>query len=63
MFENYSENFKTYKEQFGLFASLLSEYNKKYNLTSICDIKEVYIKHFLDSILPKDCFSDKASVI
>ena len=37
------------KEQFELYFALLTEYNKKFNLTAITDKKEVYLKHFLDS--------------
>ncbi|MEG2983939.1 MAG: 16S rRNA (guanine(527)-N(7))-methyltransferase RsmG [Peptostreptococcaceae bacterium] len=37
------ENFKTYRD-------ILVDWNQKMNLTGIEDEKEVYIKHFLDSI-------------
>lgn len=50
-------------EKFALFRNLLSEYNEKYNLTAINDEKEVYIKHFLDSILPEEYFSSGANVV
>lgn len=36
-------SFETYK-------SLLQEYNKKFNLTSIIEDKEIYLKHFYDSL-------------
>ena len=52
-----------FKEKFGIFAKLLSEYNQKYNLTAIRDEKEVYIKHFLDSILPENYFTNGAKVV
>ena len=52
-----------FREKFSLFAKLLSEYNEKYNLTAICDENEVYIKHFLDSVLPESYFSCGASVV
>ena len=35
---------------FEKYYTFLVEENKKYNLTSITDKKEVYIKHFLDSL-------------
>lgn len=37
--------------QFNLYANYLIEENKKYNLTSITNMEDVYIKHFLDSLL------------
>lgn len=37
--------------QFEIFYKLLIEENEKYNLTAITERKDVYIKHFLDSIL------------
>lgn len=52
-----------FKEKFEIFRNLLSEYNEKYNLTSIIDEKEVYVKHFLDSILPENYFSNGAKVV
>lgn len=54
---------ENFKNKFEIFRNLLKEYNEKYNLTSITDEKEVYIKHFLDSILPENNFSYGASVI
>ncbi len=52
-----------FKEKFEIFKNLLTEYNGKYNLTSITDEKEVYIKHFLDSVLPENNFFHGANVI
>lgn len=37
-------------EQFDKYFNLLVEWNEKMNLTSITDKKEVYLKHFYDSI-------------
>lgn len=45
-----------------IFKNLLSEHNKLYNLTAICDEKGVYIKHFCDSILPQKFFPQGAKV-
>ena len=39
-------------EQFALYYRLLVEYNQKFNLTAITEEKEVYSKHFYDSLLP-----------
>lgn len=52
-----------YNEKFETFRKLLAEYNEKYNLTAICDEKEVYIKHFLDSILPESYFGKDVNVV
>lgn len=40
---------KEKKEKFEAFRALLTEYNEKFNLTTIIEEKEVYYKHFLDS--------------
>jgi 16S rRNA (guanine527-N7)-methyltransferase len=42
---------KTMQEQFEYYYKKLVEYNKKVNLTAITEKQEVYIKHFLDSIV------------
>ena len=38
--------------QFEIYYEFLIEYNQKVNLTRITEKEDVYIKHFLDSILP-----------
>src|SRR5699024_12169546 len=38
--------------QFARYYDLLIEWNKKMNLTAITEEKEVYLKHFFDSISP-----------
>lgn len=45
------------------FREILTEYNKKCNLTSILEKKEVYIKHFSDSIMPEHLFPLNSNVI
>lgn len=42
------EKFETYKE-------LLKEYNKKFNLTSIINDENIYLKHFYDSLFLMKC--------
>lgn len=47
-------NIKTNKDEeikFDRYAKLLVEYNQKFNLTSITNEEEIYLKHFADSIL------------
>lgn len=50
------------REKFELFRNLLTEYNQRYNLTSILEEKDVYYKHFLDSAAGVDLFSENAKV-
>ena len=38
-------------EKFKLYKDLLIEWNKKFNLTRIIEEKDIYLKHFYDSIL------------
>ena len=38
-------------EQFARYSALLTDWNKKINLTAITDPRDVSVKHFLDSIL------------
>ena len=33
------------------YYKLLTFYNEKFNITAITDKKEVYIKHFIDSLI------------
>lgn len=41
-------------EKFEIYYRLLTEYNAKFNITAIQDKREVYIKHFADSLLGSD---------
>lgn len=56
--KNKNEKFEKYKE-------LLKDWNQKINITAIKDDEEIYIKHFLDSIIiiNKDMESEKKSII
>ena len=36
--------------KFEEYKELLKEYNKKFNLTSITNDNEIYLKHFYDSL-------------
>lgn len=42
---------KDIDSKFALYRDLLKEWNKKINITSIEDDEEIYIKHFIDSVL------------
>ncbi|MDE7082943.1 MAG: 16S rRNA (guanine(527)-N(7))-methyltransferase RsmG [Clostridia bacterium] len=57
------EGYEKFADKFEKFREILSEFNQKYNLTAICDEKEVYIKHFFDSIKPQNYFSMGAKVV
>lgn len=39
-------------QQFATYFKLLVEWNEKVNLTALTEEKEVYLKHFYDSLLP-----------
>ncbi len=49
-------------ERFEKFFELLIEYNQKFNITAITEKSEVYVKHFIDSILVVDKFITKDSL-
>ena len=42
---------KDIENKFILYRDMLKEWNKKINITSIEDDEEIYIKHFIDSVL------------
>lgn len=50
-------------EKFEKLFKIFMEENKKYNLTSITNEKEVYIKHFVDSIKGEEFFRENSSLI
>lgn len=54
--------FEEKREEFEKFRSLLLEYNEKYNLTSITEEKDIYYKHFLDSVIGERFFKEGARV-
>ncbi len=46
------EKIKAHNSEFEKYYSQLTQYNRKVNLTAITEKNEVFVKHFLDSILP-----------
>ena len=50
-------------EKFFNFFQILIEHNKMYNLTTVTEQNEVYIKHFLDSVVGEKWFFKGANVI
>ncbi len=55
LFEKYGVKISDFQlNQFEKYYNLLIEYNAKFNLTSITEKLEVYIKHFLDSAIVVD---------
>lgn len=58
----YFEN-EEYLKKFEQFRDILTEYNKKCNLTSILEKNDIYIKHFSDSIIPEKLFPLNSDVI
>jgi len=59
----YLDGYEEFSDKFYEFKEILAEFNQKYNLTAICDEKEVYIKHFYDSIKPQNYFPNGAKVV
>lgn len=57
------EGYENFSEKFEKFRLILAEYNRKYNLTAISDEKEVYIKHFFDSIKPENYFPFGSKIV
>lgn len=51
-----------YKEKFELFRAMILEYNKRYNLTTILEEKDMHFKHFLDSIAGAELFKKGGKV-
>ncbi len=54
---------KEYAETFGYYRELLLEYNERYNLTTILAEKDMFYKHFLDSVVGEVFFKEKGKVI
>ena len=52
-----------YKEKFDAYRALLLEYNERYNLTTILEEKDMFYKHFLDSVVGEKSFKKGARVI
>jgi 16S rRNA (guanine527-N7)-methyltransferase len=52
-----------YKEKFDAYRALILEYNERYNLTTILDEKDMFYKHFLDSVVGEKYFKNGAKVI
>lgn len=50
------------RELFDRFRTLLLEYNRKFNLTSLTEEREILIKHFLDSAAGEFLFPEGALV-
>lgn len=51
------------KEKFHEFYRLLLEYNARFNLTAITEEREVYFKHFLDSLAGEEFFPHGKKVV
>ena len=43
-------------EKFEIYKNMIQEWNKKINITSITEDKDIYMKHFVDSIIVKNHF-------
>ena len=58
----YQDKVLLYLAKFSLYYDKLIEWNNKFNLTAITDIKDVQIKHFIDSILPNALLDKSESI-
>ncbi len=61
-FKRLAEKIGENREKFCILFETLSEYNGKYNLTAVTEEREVYCKHFLDSLAGEPFFPEGAHV-
>ncbi len=61
--EKYINLIENHNDKFEKYYQTLISYNEKVNLTAITEKTDVYLKHFLDSILPIDEITKNASVV
>lgn len=59
----YQNLINKHRQEFDTYYHELVSYNDKVNLTAITEEKEVYTKHFLDSVLAIDAIPINASVV
>ena len=50
------------KKEFEEYEKLLLDYNSRYNLTTITEKKDIFYKHFLDSVVGESFFLEEKSV-
>lgn len=50
-------------ELFEKYATILKDWNNKFNLTSITDDEEIIVKHFIDSVLPINTIPNNSKLI
>lgn len=63
-FANYEQLLKgEFKDKFEAYRALLIEYNERYNLTTILEEKDMYYKHFLDSVVGEKYFKKGCKII
>lgn len=55
--------YEKYYDQFEKYYSLLIRWNEKINLTAITEREEVFVKHFVDSLIGEEFIKKGASVI
>ena len=63
-FANYEELLRgEFKDKFDAYRALILEYNERYNLTTILEEKDMFYKHFLDSVVGEKYFQKGSRVI
>lgn len=60
--DNYNDNGEIFAK-FDEFRVFLQEYNQKVNLTAVTDTQEIYVKHFIDSLLGDEFIKKNATVL
>lgn len=50
-------------DEFEIYYDMMIKYNESHNITSITEIDDVIIKHYLDSIIPYQLLKDNSKVI
>lgn len=62
-FERYRALIGEKDESFSRFEELLLSYNEKFNLTALTDGREIYVKHFLDSLAGEGLIPPNSTVV
>ena len=63
-FANYEQLLRgEFKDKFDAYRALILEYNERYNLTTILEEKDMFYKHFLDSVVGEKYFKNGSRII
>lgn len=62
LIDNKYENIPELINKFEIYCDILLEWNNKFNLTSITDIEDIQIKHFIDSLSANSDIQNYSSI-